>query len=431
MRFIYFLSVLASLAIFNHQVCAQDRFNVFPTKSEADIPYRIPAIAALQDGTIVCVADYRHSRSDIGIKKDGRLDLHIRISPDNGKTWSEVRPLIEGKGADSPDFMNVAFGDPCIVADRKSGRMLVMSCAGNVSFPAGSRDLHQCIVTLYSDDGGSTWTSPVDVAESVYKQFDDDAPVRAMFVASGRILQSSMVKKGRYYRIYCAVMAIGADEEKKNYVLYSDDFGKRWTVLGGVSVPAIPCGADEAKLEELPDGNLLISSRTNAEGRLFNIFHYTNMKKAEGNWGEMAHSSGHNNGIVTKKNACNGELLLLPVVRNEDGKNMHLLLQSAPTGPFRANVGIYYKGLECSCDYSSSEKIAGNWEGEFRVSDTWSAYSTMALQSDSTIGFLFEEQTLCSDTGGGYTIVYDNFAVEEVTGGKYSLRKPIKASTAQ
>ncbi len=418
-----FLSALALTVLFMQSARSQERFEVFPTRTEADIPYRIPAIASLPDGTVICVADYRHSRCDIGIRENGRVDLHMRISRDNGCSWGEIKTLVPGKGAESADFMNVAFGDPCIVADRRSGRLLVMSCAGNVSFPKGSRDHHQCIARFYSDDGGQTWDGPVDIAEGIYEQFDQESPVKAMFIASGRILQSRYVRKGRYDRLYCAVMVNAEDNIKKNYVLYSDDFGQTWDVLGGVRSSPVPRGADEAKVEELPGGSVLISSRTEAGGRLFNIFRFENKRQATGRWGNMIHSSAHNNGIVTKQNACNGGLMVVPVVSAGDGRRMKLLLQSAPLGPGRTNVGIYYKALDSPADYSSSERIAENWDGVFRVTDKPSAYSTMTLQSDGSVGFLFEEQTHCTDRGGGYTIVYDNLSVEEITGGRYTVLK--------
>ena len=417
-----FLSALAFAVLSMQLARSQGRFEVFPTKSEKDIPYRIPAIAALPDGTVICVADYRHSRNDIGIREDGRVDLHVRTSPDNGCSWGEIRTLIPGKGSESDDFMNVAFGDPCIVADRRSGRVLVMSCAGNVSFPKGKRDLHQCIVRFDSDDGGQTWDGPVDVAESIYEQFDKESPVEAMFVASGKILQSRYVRKGQYSRLYCAVMAKGKDDSNRNYVLYSDDFGKSWDVLGGVRTAPIPQNADEAKVEELPGGAVLISSRTEGGGRIFNIYRFDNKRKATGRWGSPVYSSAYNNGIVTKNNACNGGLMLVPAVCAEDGRKVDLLLQSAPLGPGRTNVGIYYKVLDSRDDYSSAERIAGDWDGVYRVTDKPSAYSTMALQSDGSVGFLFEEQTYCTDKGGGYTIVYDNLSVEEITDGHYAVK---------
>ena len=183
------------------------RRDIFPTPNTKDVPYRIPALAATKDGVLISVADYRYSRQDIGVVKDGRIDLRVCRSEDNGKTWGDIFTLIEGKGADSPDFMNVAYGDPCIAVDRESGRIMVMSCAGNIPYIKGQRDYHQCIARFYSDDNGKTWSAPIDVAEGIYAQFDNGkfGPARSMFVASGKVLQSRYVKAGKYYRLYCAV----------------------------------------------------------------------------------------------------------------------------------------------------------------------------------------------------------------------------------
>lgn len=206
-----------------------------------------------------------------------------------------------------------------------------------------------------------------------------------------------------------------------NFVLYSDNFGQSWKVLGGVDNPPIEKGADEAKVEELPDGSILISSRTDSNGRNFNIFRFTNARRAEGSWGKMAHSGQENGGVHSERNACNGELMLLPVTRRSDGREMHLLLQSIPLGPGRSNVGIYYKGLEFEEQFSSPEHIARDWEGSYLITEENSAYSTMALQSDGSIGFLYEECTYFR-SWTGYTIVYKGLGVEEISAGKYSLR---------
>lgn len=47
------------------------------------------------------------------------MDLRARVSNDNGATWEDITTVIAGKGKDSPDFMNVGFGDPSIVTDRR------------------------------------------------------------------------------------------------------------------------------------------------------------------------------------------------------------------------------------------------------------------------------------------------------------------------
>jgi hypothetical protein len=102
-------------------------------------------------------------------------------------------------------------------------------------------------------------------------------------------------------------------------VLYSDDFGGSWDVLGGVETAPIPSGGDEPKVEELPNGNVVISSRING-GRDFNIFTFTDMEAATGSWGTRATSNSSNNGVVALGNSTNGEIMIMPAVRNEDGE---------------------------------------------------------------------------------------------------------------
>lgn len=394
-------------------------FEVFPTPTTNAIPYRIPAIATASNGHIIAVADYRHSRADIGMATNGRIDLRARISEDNGATWGEIFDIICGQGANSPDSMHVGFGDPCIVADRESSRVLVISCSGNVSFPAGQRDCHQGIAHFYSDDYGKKWSEPVDRSESIYKQFDNTShgPVRAMFVGSGKISQSQYIKVGDYYRIYCAVLVKNVNGTHVNFVLYSDNFGESWTVLGGGEVSPIPSGGDEPKADELPDGSVIISSRCTG-GRYYNIFTYTDSKKAEGSWGTSQFSGSNNNGTTAISNSTNGEILFVPARRKADDKKVYLALQSVPFGSGRANVGIYYKELESLADFATPEAIAANWDGRHQSTYLSSAYSTMTLQKDNNVGFLYEEDTH-GTSGGGYSIIYKNYSIEYLTDSTY------------
>lgn len=403
-----------------------ERTDLFAVKTAEDIAYRIPAIAVTPDGRLITVVDYRIVRSDIGVVNNGRIDLHYRTSDDNGHTWSDTEVLIEGKGAEATDFMSVGYGDPCIVADRESNKVLVMSCAGNVSFQSGTRQRHQNIARFYSEDGGITWSEPEDIAESIYSQFDASSygPVRSMFVASGRIMQSSTVKVGSHYRLYCAVLVRDNSATHMNYVLFSDDFGGSWKVLGDINEPAVYRTADEPKVEELPNGNILISSRYNG-GRYYNIFTFGDVATGAGSWDEAQFSGANNNGVTAVDNSTNGEVVILPVVRNEDGKEMHILLQSLPMGPQRANVGIYYKELASEVeDYISPYEIARDWDGVLQVSTLNSAYSTMIWQKDNNLGFFYEEETygVSAHSYGGYNMVYESLSLEEITKGKYSYR---------
>lgn len=400
-----------------------ERTDLFAVKSTEDIAYRIPSIAVTQTGRLIAVVDYRIVRSDIGVVNNGRIDLHYRTSDDNGHTWSDTKVLIEGKGAEATDFMSVGYGDPCIVADRESDRVLVMSCAGNVSFQSGTRQRHQNIARFYSEDGGQTWSAPEDIAESIYSQFDESSygPVRSMFVASGRIMQSSTVKVGSYYRLYCAVLIRDKSATHMNYVLFSDDFGGSWKVLGDINKPAVYRTADEPKVEELPNGNILISSRYNG-GRYYNIFTFDDVATGSGWWDEAQFSGANNNGVTAIDNSTNGEVVVIPVIRTIDNKPMHLLLQSIPMGPQRANVGIYYKELASELeDYISPYELARDWDGSLQLSTLNSAYSTLIWQKDGNLGAFYEEETygVSAHSYGGYNMVYESLSLEEITDGKY------------
>lgn len=398
----------------------EPQFEVFVTGASDAVPYRIPAITRAHNGDLIAVADYRYSGGDIGT---GKLDLRGRISKDNGQTWGDIFTVV--RGDDYPDrtqLMCVGFGDPCIVADRESDRVLMMSCSGDVMFPNGTREDHQAIARFYSEDNGATWSAPEDIAETIYSQFDNSkiGSAKSMFIGSGRIFQSSTVKVGDYYRLYCSVLFKDIYNVNKNYVLYSDDFGGSWSVLGGVDVAPIPSGGDEPKTEELPDGSILCSSRVTG-GRYYNIFSFTNSERAEGAWGTMAFSGESNNGVTAIGNSCNGEVMILPALRKSDNKEVYIALQSVPFGSGRTNVGIYYKELESLADFDTPANFARDWDGRHQASYIGSAYSTMTLQADNTIGFLYEESTY----GRDFTIVYKNYSLEQITDSLYEYKADV------
>ncbi|MCR4921588.1 MAG: glycoside hydrolase [Bacteroidaceae bacterium] len=394
---------------------------VFTTPTTEAIPYRIPAIATLRDGSLIAVADYRYSRGDIG---SGHIDLHLRRSTDKGATWGEIlKPeVMQGDGDMTPGHQKTGYGDPAIVADRRSDRVLLICCSGSPYTFQGTREHHQGMARFRSNDGGLTWSAPQYIdEETVYRIFDESGygPITAWFIASGRILQSRYVKTGKQYRLYCAGMSFKG-RETGNWVIYSDDFGETWAFLGGAKTSPMP-GGDEAKCEELPDGSLLLSSRTKG-GRRYNIFHFIDRKKAQGNWDVPAYSGHDNQGVEAKDNACNGELMVVPVRDRKGGRKTFLLLQSLPLGPGRTNVGIYYKALSDPSAFATPEAIAAHWDGPFQVTKLPSAYSTMTPLNDGTLGFLYEEETHCPSSGGGYTLVFRNLSIEEITDGKYCAR---------
>lgn len=374
-------------------------------------PYRIPAIGMAQNGTLVAVADYRTSRNDIGT---GRVDLHLRLSDNNGQTWGEeLKPeVFEGNGILTYPNNKAAYGDPCIVGDRESPRMLMMSCAGFPMF-TDPTDKHQGIARWYSTDNGKNWTGPDYIDEQfVYKPMDEAGHhIHGFFFASGRIYQSKYIKMNNYYRLYCAGLSQQNNSTYENWVLYSDDFGETWSFLGGMTNSPVP-GGNEAKVEELPGGNVLISSRTE-QGRFFNIFTFTGNDGVTGSWATKALSNKAVDGL-TANNGCNGEIMILPAIRKEDNQQTFIALQSLPVQD-RTKVTIFYKDLGDPAKYASPTAFARDWDGRYQVSNMTSAYSTMCMQKDNTIAFLYEEDGY----NNGYNIVYKRLNLETITSDKY------------
>ena len=386
---------------------------VFDTNVAARQYYRIPAIVQLNDGRLLAIGDDRHnSDSDIGGNRG--IDIVGKVSVDGGKTWGDTYIIANGNPR-REGFIN-SHGDAAVAADRESGRVLVMCASGTQGFSGSTLQSPLRVGRYISDDDGLTW-SEEEVTSDIYGIFADYPEVNALFFTSGRICQSSRIKRGEYYRLYSAVCGptgVGC------MVLYSDDFGLTWHALGGPDArPTIAPYGDEAKVEELPDGNVLLSCRskqTATSGRLFNIYDYVT-----GSWGEMAISNDPESGTYSEDCSCNGELLIVPVIRTSDGRFMHLALQSVPRGNGRQRVSIYYKPLMGMEDYDSPADFSWGWNC-YQVTDNYSAYSTMIALHNGTIAFFHED---CNDNNStsAYDLLFQRLSINKITGGRYVFRK--------
>lgn len=418
----------------------QDLFNT--SNGDGVIPpYRIPGITTASNGRLIASAARLVCGTDPGY---GQVDVVCRVSDDNGESWSDIRDVAVGTGRTSAtkNYFDTAFGDPAIVADRTSNEVIVIAVAGCTVYGNSNttRQNPNMIAVIRSKDNGDTWEEPVDVTEDIYSLFDSGNPMQAAFAGGGKVFQSRIVKKDKYYRIYVAMCA----RPNGNRVIYSDDFGVTWHALGGASALPVP-GGDEPKCEELPDGRVIVSSRVGG-GRIYNIYTYSNTLEGEGKWATSVKSTFEGAGHTPGGNSTNGEILILPVQRNSDGKEMYLALQSLPTGSSRTNVGIYYKELANIDDISSVSDFSTGWDGFYQVSNTVSAYSSMDLQADGRIGFIYEEtltgfgkrnnpvSTSFPNGEGqhnfdGFDNIYVAYDLEYITSGAYTLKRDVDRRT--
>ena len=380
-------------------------------------PYRIPAIATTANGYVFAINDFRPCGGDIG---NGDVDLVMRHSTAagsdwDGHSWTNEIKIVDGEGHEAHsrgETWKVGFGDPAVVADRENNEILVMSVCGNRlcwngNYGAGTADNPENpnrIARTYIKFNEETqqWVigQPEEVTYDIYPLFEDENKVHvgSMFIGAGRIAQSSKIKVGTHYRIYCAVWAVETGSSRyHNYAIYSDDFGKSWNVLGKLGWENCPAKyGNEPKCEELPDGSVLLSSRK-GYGRYFNVFRYTDIENGKGEWmGEV--STDAVGDLEWGGNDTNGEPLRIG----------NVLFQSAPTGSGRSDVAVFYKILSNNpADYTPTA-LSNGWT-KIAITDKESAYSSMCiLPGREEIGFFYEEAP------GGYSMVYVPLKLEDI-----------------
>lgn len=387
--------------------------------------YRIPAIAKAGNGDLVAVYDWRVCHSDVGF---GEVDQRMRISNDNGETWGEEVTIADGNGGGK--VFGAAFGDPALVADRESGMMTLITVSGTTVYTYANGTDHNLVSVQFSEDNGKTWSKPQNItsqfwgkAGALLADADTEAASKTFaysgFFGSGKILQSRKVKVGDYYRIYAAMLCRGKNVQGA-YVVYSDDMGHNWKLLGGDNTVKAAAGSDEPKVEELPNGDIVLSCRK-YYGRIFNVWKWNTLPTAEaplgaGQWGSAVDSNNQPGGISVGSNSCNGEILYVEC-QKADGTPAKLMLQSLPSGNDRSGVEIWYKDITNESAYGSVTTFASNWTRGLRVSpqspEAFSAYSTMCIQQDGRIGFFYEEGPAT------YCMVYVPLKIEQITNNNY------------
>ena len=408
-----------------------------------EMPYRIPALvetANAETGAkeLIFFADKRHCGMDIGWGSSAsafgsyyRIDIVSRRSIDGGNTWGDITPVKEGTST-------CGYGDVAVTSNWKNPKEIVFFAAtGNVRYGQSTRNNPIRTTRFYSNDGGKNWTTS-DMTTKMYDLLSSN--YTGLFFTSGRICQSKKIKVGDYYRIYSALCVYNGSSSNA-FVVYSDDFGSTWSLLGNKNSPAVS-GGDESKVEELPNGNVLISSRmysspssTKVGRRYFNVYAYssipTSTNQASGNWGTRYQGVQWTG---TWK-GTNGEILIVPA-KDANGNSCKILLQSAVYGTTmaegRGNVSIFWKKLSGDEITTASEFGDIGWN-RYQVSETTSAYSTMILQHDGTIAFAYEEniwgngydapETSCNAqkwTELGYDLQYKNFSLATITDSDYT-----------
>ena len=206
--------------------------------------FRIPALITTKNGTILAFAEGRKKTSS----DTGDIDLVMKRSEDNGKTWSELTVIWD-------DDENVC-GNPAPVQDRKSGKIFLLSTwnLGSDHEPQiinqTSRDTRR-IYLLSSSDDGLTWTEPVEITNSVKLNtwtWYATGPCHGLQVSSGKYKDRMIIP--------CDHIEAGTGKYF-SHIIYSDNSGKTWNIGGTTPQDQV----NECSIAELSGDKLMLNMR--------------------------------------------------------------------------------------------------------------------------------------------------------------------------
>lgn len=340
--------------------------------------YRIPALVTAADGSLVVMTDRRKYNS-VDLPED--IDVVVQRSTDGGSTWS--KPTIVAKGTGH----GKGYGDVALIKAR-SGKLIALYVGGPGLWKSTPENPNRHYLST-STDNGISWTAPRDITAQIYGAECTDtlrSQWLASFFGSG---QGLCTRSGRLM----AVVAVREPNKKglHNYAVYSDDEGETWQV----SERAIAEG-DEAKVVELDNGDILMSSRTRG-----------NRYWAKSTNGGITWGSRHSWQEIWG-NACDADIIRYTSVK--DGYDKSRILHTLPNHATRRNLAVWM-----SYDEGSS------WPVKKILCPGTSAYSSVSILPDGTVGVYFEE-----DESEVYTMTFVTFSLEWLSSGKDRYTAPIK-----
>ena len=344
--------------------------------------YRIPAITTAPNGDLLVSYDERPKDNGNG-GGDAPNPNHIvqRRSTDGGKTWSAPTYIHQG----TETGKKVGYSDPSYVVDHQTGTIFNFHVKSYDQGWGGSkagtdpenRSIIQAEVST-STDNGWTWTHRTITAD-----ITKDNPWTARFAASGQGIQIQHgAHAGRLVQQYTIRTADGTVQAVS---VYSDDHGKTWQAGTPTGT-----GMDENKVVELSDGSLMLNSRASDSSGFRKVARSTDGGQT---WSEPASDKNLPDSVD------NAQIIrVFPNADPSDPRAKVLLLSHSPNPkPWSRDRGT----ISMSCDDGAS------WKTSKVFNENFVGYTTIAVQSDGSIGLLSED----GNYGG---IWYRNFTMSWV-----------------
>lgn len=337
--------------------------------------YRIPGLATTRDGALIAVFDMRY--------KDSRdlpadIDVGMMRSTDDGDTWSPPQIILDfDKG--EKDSRGNGVGDPAILVDRRTGRIIVAALwsrgdrAWNGSGPGLTADETGQLVLARSDDDGRSWSGPINITRKIAGR---DPNWRLCFQGPGGGIQ---LRDGT---LVFAAQFRDAKGPPHSCFIYSADGGDTWTI-SPAAIPARP-PTSESQIAELADGSLLLSMRDESRSgrRAWARFTWKD-DLSKGNWSAPW--------FAVPDPTCMASLIRYP-----DGP----LLFSNPNSA-KQRVALTIR---------TSTDGGKTWSDGRLLDPRPCAYSCMTVLKDGRIGVLYE----CGDRSDIETLTFARFPLRWV-----------------
>ena len=331
--------------------------------------YRIPALLTAPDGSLLAFCEGRKD----GRGLTGNIDLILRRSTDNGRTWGPIQRI-----ADDDDN---TLGNPCPVIDESTGTIWLGftrslgSDLENQIVDGTSQERTRVLIT-HSTDSGKTWARPIDLTDRLRRKdwaWYGTGPGIGVQLANGRLVIPS----------YHSVMPSG---DYESHMIYSDDPGESWQ-LGGT----VGGNTSECHVGQRSDGTLYVTARTLRHTQL----RTTAVSSDHGeSWSMPALASR------IYDPPCQGSLLVVPGGARRVHKAKPVWLYTHPAGPGRHNLTV-----RVSYDEGRS------WSHGRQISTGDNQYSSMTLMPNGRIGCLFE-----SWRNNNYQILFTQFDLNWLLG---------------
>ncbi|WP_170164551.1 sialidase family protein [Sinomicrobium pectinilyticum] len=310
--------------------------------------FRIPAIVKTTAGTLLAFAEARKLKSN---GDSGDIDLVVKSSSDNGKTWSDMQMIWD-------DGLNTC-GNPVPIVDTETGRIhLLMTWNhgdddwGELTSATG-KDTRR-VYYSWSDNDGQNWTSPEEITSSVKDDTWDwygTGPVHGIQLQKGEY-------KGRLISPNYFTVRRNGKAESYSHVIYSDDHGVTWK--SGNPAPKAQSG--ECTVAEMENGELMLNIRTSAA----NARRISTSDDGGQTWTDpqtvYALTDPH----------CQGSMV------------------TSDTTPYRLFFANAASTERVNMTLKMSEDNGASWPKQKIIHPGPSAYSDLVIISESEIGILYE-----------------------------------------